>query len=234
MIRRRREFCESRDNTPATFVLATAFEAPAQPLARGTVAAKATKNVVIYLQDDDLTFSASGGAGGLPSLTTDLGDLTPRALAANGSFVFEFDAGSITNGTPMIVEEGDADQGGIKVTVPVTVTLTPQQYEMINILDGGADVSFVLDFADGDDDTRTVLVDANISFAVNASGLVVDEPADLSGGLTVSENMDKDDLLADFSLTDNDIRRPSGDTLTYTVTAVRDGSTDGQRHFGMV
>ena len=221
-----REFCGGRANTPATFVLATAFDDGASE-----TTATAAMPLTIFLQDDDLTFPASSGEADLPSLTTDLGDLTPAALAANGSFVFEFDVGSITNGTPAIVAAGDGDQGGIKVTVPVTVRLTPEQYDMINILDGGADVAFDIAFADGGNNSVTRTAAARISFAVNTTGLEVSEP-DLADGLTVLESAGKDDLLADFSLTDNDIRRPSGDTLTYTVTAVRDGATEDSRILG--
>ncbi len=214
-----RAFCEGRDNTPATFVLATAFgnsDGTAFEADPGETTASSTTDLVIYLQDDDLTFSGSGSDAGLPNVTN-------LASLAFTSAELTAPENLISVGMPIIVAEGDEDDGGIKVTVPVTVTLTSEQYETINLLDGGAGVSFALAFEDGGDNSVTRTAEARISFAVNTTALEVTPLTDLSDVVTVSEHTAKDALLADFNLTDNDIRRSNGDTLTYTVTAARRG-----------
>ena len=171
-----RPFC-SQENTPATFELANDFEDFTQ-----------TRDVRIYLQDDDLTFPGSSGPNDLPRVTTNLSSVSFTSGRLNATFLREI----ISVGTPKAEASDAANLGGIVVTVPVTVTVTQAQFNRLNVEPENTEISFGLMFADGNAtaaDASAVPVTGNIRFE---AGRIANEPAVLSaltiGGVSFSNN----------------------------------------------
>ena len=179
--------------------------APALPVRDPDVAT--VPGLLTQFSDDFLTsFIPPGFSGG--AIDTPLGladmisDLDPNIIRAdlrqffntklNALIVKAIDLTNIDDDLQIAAE--DAAAGGIKITLPVRVTLDQDDYDIINSLDGGLNVSFDLGFMDGGNPSAaTHRVTGNIYFSTTANVPIVTPADDLDAGISVLEDASRAD-----------------------------------------
>ena len=183
-------------------------------------------NLVVYFTDVDLT---TGRA--LPMNTDVLVNVNPQPQPLNGTT-------SITlNGTNFAVTQGAirvtkataaADEDEIRVSIPVRLGLDGAQYDAI-LTEEGAVINVTIGLRDSDNASVVAYTNGSISI----SDTTADAAIDLGGYANrptvrvLEETAAETDLpIQNITITDDDIRRRTGDVYTYTLTVTR--ASDGQ------
>ena len=176
---------------------------------------RADKVVGAYFTDDDLLLA--NAAGQLP--TADAISIVGTTVLAGAPVQVAIDARNMSG-----VDVRAAGGNRLHVTVPVNVTLTPEQYDAINRA-GTTSVAFTLMVRDGN---TTVgprpAANASASFAVMAgpNNVILDEKIEEGALIQIPTNTAQyTQVGANFVLNDPEIRRTSGDTFTYRISSDR-------------
>ena len=174
---------------------------------------RADKVVRASFTDDDLLLASA--AGQLP--TVDDISIVGTTVLAGAPVQVGIDARNASG-----VDVRAAGGNRLQVTVPVNVTLTPDQYDAIN-RDGTASIAFTLMVRDGN---TTVgprpAANASASFAVMAgpNNVILDEKIEEGALVQIPTTTPQNTQVgANFVLNDPEIRRNSGERITTAISS---------------
>ena len=184
-------------------------------------------NLIVYFTDVDMT---TGRA--LPMNTDVLVNVNPQPQPLNGTTSITLTDGAnfaVTQSAIRVAKAtAAADEDEIRVSIPVRLGLDGAQYDAI-LTEEGAVINVTIGLRDSDN--RSIVAYTNGSISI--SDTTANAEIDLGGyanrptvRVLEETEAERDLPIQNITITDDDIRRRTGDVYTYTLTVTR--ASDGQ------